>query len=160
MSVLSPCKSRKVALLNDTTTIATAIARGNVHIPNQFGLCDLYGYKRRHSSLVRWKMESTSNIIPRFDLELAKTLLKRGKCSSEVVAAAERLGDHQLKRSIERYIESTHESRSLGNILWRELGLGIVRYPFTTRGEARASCATRARVLDFIRFHLDEVAGY
>ena len=88
-------------------------------------------------------MESTSNITPRFDLELAKTLLKRGKCSSEVVAAAERLGDHQLKRSIERYIESTHESRSLGNILRRELGLGSVRYPFTTRSEARASCAWR-----------------
>ena len=56
---------------------------------------------------------ATSNIIPRFDYTLAKKLLQEGKCSSEVVAAAERLGDHQLKRSIERHIESLRGSHSL-----------------------------------------------
>ena len=70
---------------------------------------------------------ATSNIIPRFDYTLAKKLLQEGKFSSEVVAAAERLGDHQLKRSIDRHIESLRGSHSLKNVLRRELGLWILR---------------------------------
>ena len=56
---------------------------------------------------------SCTGIIPRFDLKLAKALLRKGKPQSEVIAAAVRLGDRQLKCNIERFIE-LHLQANLG----------------------------------------------
>ena len=66
------------------------------------------------------KMGPSPNIIPRFDLERAKLLLQRGRRSSEVIAAAERIGADQLKHAIELYIGS---SQSLKQLQQRELGI-------------------------------------
>jgi hypothetical protein len=49
-------------------------------------------------------MPSVTGTIPRFDLKQAKVLLQKGRSPGDVIAAAVRLGDHQLKRSIELYI--------------------------------------------------------
>jgi hypothetical protein len=51
-------------------------------------------------------MPSVSGIIPRFDFKQAQLLLQKGKTSSEVIAAAERLGDDQLKQQIVMYVSS------------------------------------------------------
>ena len=68
-------------------------------------------------------MESQSvNIVPRFDLAQAKLLLQGGRRPSEVVAAAVRLGDHQLKRSIELFVACGDED-PLTFVWRREVGL-------------------------------------
>ena len=43
---------------------------------------------------------SAHGIVPRFDLARAKQLLETGRRPDEVIAAAERLGDGGLKRSL------------------------------------------------------------
>jgi hypothetical protein len=59
-------------------------------------------------------VEPAPNIIPRFDLKCAKQLLQRGRCPSEVIAAAERLGADRLKHEIELYILKHLQQRELG----------------------------------------------
>jgi hypothetical protein len=69
-------------------------------------------------------MESQSvNIVPRFDLAQAKLLLQRGRRPSEVIAAAVRLGDHQLKRSIELFVVCGDDPLTF---VWRR-EVGLVR---------------------------------
>jgi hypothetical protein len=51
-------------------------------------------------------MHPASGIIPRFDFKQAQLLLQKGRTPSEVIAAAERLGDDQLKRDIITYVSS------------------------------------------------------
>ena len=70
------------------------------------------------------KMESSgyTGIIPRFDLQRAKELLQRGKPPTEVIAAAVRLGDDQLKRSIELFV-ACGENAPLKFAERREVGL-------------------------------------
>ena len=62
------------------------------------------------------------SIIPRFDLERAKLLLRQGRRPAEVIAAAVRLGDDQLKRSIELFI-ACGDCAPLKFVGARELGL-------------------------------------
>ena len=66
------------------------------------------------------------NIVPRFDLKQAKRLLQRGRRPSDVIAAAVRLGDHQLKRSIELYIVCG-DGGPLNLTRGREIGLVLRR---------------------------------
>ena len=54
----------------------------------------------------RCAMPSASGIIPRFDFKQARSLLQKGKTPIEVIAAAERLGDDQLKQQIVMYVSS------------------------------------------------------
>ena len=51
-------------------------------------------------------MPSATGIIPRFDLQQARWLLQKGRTPLEVIAAAERLGDDQLKEQIVMYVFS------------------------------------------------------
>ena len=63
-----------------------------------------------------------SSIVPRFDLERAKQLLRQGRRPAEVIAAAVRLGDDQLKRSIELFV-ACGENAPLKFAERREVGL-------------------------------------
>lgn len=79
-----------------------------------------------------------SNIIPRFDLERAKLLLRQGRQPAEVIAAAVRLGDEQLKRSIELFI-ACGDCAPLKFLGARELGL-----VYRKRVERRAAATREA----------------
>ena len=63
-----------------------------------------------------------SSIVPRFNLERAKQLLRQGRQPAEVIAAAMRLGDDPLKRSIELFI-ACGDCVPLKFLGARELGL-------------------------------------
>ena len=65
-------------------------------------------------------MEPSPHIIPRFDLDRAIVLLRQGRSPSKVIAAAERLGDNQLKHDINMYISWV---RSVKHLLQSELGI-------------------------------------
>jgi len=47
---------------------------------------------------------SVTGIIPRLDFAQAAKLLRKGKSPRDVIAAAERLGNHELKKQIELYV--------------------------------------------------------
>lgn len=47
---------------------------------------------------------SVTGIIPRLDFAQAVKLLQKGKSPSDVIEAAERLGNHELKKQIELYV--------------------------------------------------------
>ena len=49
---------------------------------------------------------SVTGIIPRFDFAQAVKLLRKGKTPRDVIEAAERLGNHELKKQIELYVAS------------------------------------------------------
>ena len=49
---------------------------------------------------------SCHGVVPRFDLDQAKRLLKKGVRPDEVIAAAVRLGDERLRRAIEALTRS------------------------------------------------------
>ena len=84
-------------------------------------------------------MPSASGIIPRFDFKQARSLLQKGKTPIEVIAAAERLGDDQLKQQIVMYVSSAIQAR----LMWRRLGfLFAVAKP--TLRDARMRAANRA----------------
>ena len=70
----------------------------------------------------RAQRPSGSGIIPRFNFNQAQVLLQKGRSPSEVIAAAMRLGDHDLEQQIVK-----HVLKGIGNpvsfVQGREVGL-------------------------------------
>jgi|EP00966_Prymnesium_polylepis_P147279 hypothetical protein len=66
--------------------------------------------------------QSATGIIPRFNLKQVQVLLQKARSPSEVIAAAMRLGDHDLEQQIVK-----HVLKGIGNpvsfVQGREVGL-------------------------------------
>ena len=65
---------------------------------------------------------SATGIIPRFNFNQAQMLLQKGRSPFEVIAAAKRLGDHDLEQQIVKHVFKGY-ANPVSFVQGREVGL-------------------------------------